>query len=95
MKIKTTVLSLFFLLVTSLMAGCNNQQATMSRDAFKQATFGKSQEQVLAAVGRPYNTQDDGDRQRWYYDGLIDPVTGQVGSAQVVFHQGIVESVNF
>ncbi len=52
---------------------------------------------VLAALGKPDETQDiEGLGRMWYYGGVaVDPVTGHKSRAQLVFGGDAVEAVNF
>ena len=81
----------------------NTQQPTidssdiMTRDEFRKAVVGKTQEQVISAVGKPNTTQDDGYSIYWYYGNKSkDPITDIPDtSTQVVFDNGVVSNVNF
>lgn len=68
------------------------------RGEFREKIMGMTQQQVLAAFGKPDSTQDFGpDDINWYYtDRTYDPVTNKTDSmTQVVFEGGKVVKVNF
>lgn len=64
-------------------------KAVMGREEFKKAVMGKTAAEVLAAVGKPDQT-DEGSTTSWYYrDRTVDPVTGKTDAlTQVNFDKG-------
>lgn len=73
-----------------------NPSPKWSRQAFYQLVMGKSQEQVLAAVGRPDQTNQM-HHTFWDYMGkTYDPVSGKTDfSADIEFTGGVVDRVTF
>lgn len=72
--------------------------AKYTRDEFRKLVEGKAPDEVVKAVGKPYDTSDDGDgRPHWYYKGLTyDPLTDKAdGTVTLWFANGTVERVNF
>ena len=69
---------------------------TYTRDEFKTLVMGKTEAEVIAAVGRPDSSSQDGDRIKWTYrKRTIDPATGQVDAAIFVqFTDGKVSNVD-
>jgi hypothetical protein len=68
------------------------------REEFRRTVIGKTFDEVIAAIGRPDDTQQLGNFAAfWYYRRAArDEVTGKVGSAQLVFEApGVVKDVNF
>ena len=66
------------------------------RDDFN-AILGKSEDQVLEAVGKPDKTSEDAQATYWHYRGRTrNPATGQTDSdVQVVFERGRVIALNY
>jgi outer membrane protein assembly factor BamE (lipoprotein component of BamABCDE complex) len=75
----------------------NEQQKLLTREEFKQLILGKTEDEVLAAAGKPSSTSQADDATYWHYaDRTRDPVTGEADSdVQVVFKHGRVAVVNF
>ena len=70
----------------------------LPRDQFRALVSGKSERQVLDALGKPDETQDqEGLGKLWYYrNAAVDPTTGKkTALVQLVFEGGAVTSVNF
>ena len=70
----------------------------LPRDQFRALVTGKTEQQVLDALGKPDDTQDqEGLGKLWYYRNVaVDPVTGKkTAQVQLVFEGGVVTSVNF
>lgn len=90
-----------FLLLMMLCCGVLGQFGTsshnvQSKEEFRQLVIGKTEQEVLAAVGKPTNTQDYGRDIVWYYQQCFrDPITGKWLTAQVTFENGRVDRVNF
>ena len=59
--------------------------------------MGKTPDEVIEVVGRPESTSDDGSTQYWYYySRTIDNAAGKTDNRiQVVFRDGVVDSVNY
>jgi hypothetical protein len=71
---------------------------TWTREEFKAAVMGKTEAEVVAAVGKPDTTLDDGGGKiMWRYLSLtVDPVTGKTDyAANVWFKGGRVETVRY
>jgi hypothetical protein len=77
--------------------GAKGMTRVYTRQEFRDLVMGKTQSEVIAAVGKPDSTQDDGLGVNWYYyNRTTDPVAGKIdGSAQVVFKGGRVTAVNY
>lgn len=54
---------------------------------------GKTEEEVIQAVGKPYKTSYQETLSLWYFDNVKDSVIGSVGSATVQFKDGSVTGV--
>jgi hypothetical protein len=70
----------------------------LPRDQFRAVINGRTKQQVLDALGKPDQTQDqEGLGELWYYNNsAVDPVTGKkTAIVQVVFENGTVTMVNF
>lgn len=67
----------------------------MLREDFRQRVMGKSEQEVLAAVGRPKETSDLGTLTFWDYGSIHDPWSGKEGPATVIFKDGVVYKVRF
>ncbi len=67
------------------------------RADFSQRVMGKTEADVLAAVGRPAKTAADSDASYWHYrHRTTDPVSGTTDAdAQVVFRGGRVVDVSY
>lgn len=68
-----------------------------TRAEFTKLVTGKTQAEVIQAVGLPDSTQEVGGEPVWYYKGITyDPVTGSTDhDAQLCFEEGIVGRVNY
>ena len=94
------VVALLALLILPLGCGqeAGQEEEKMTRSEFEEAVIGKSQEEVIDAVGRPDNTSS-GVRPRWSYwyyrRAARDEITGNLGKVQVVFKDGAVVQTNF
>jgi outer membrane protein assembly factor BamE (lipoprotein component of BamABCDE complex) len=75
----------------------NHEQKLLSRDEFKYMIMGKTEEEVLAAAGRPRTTSQEDSMSYWHYAKRTkDALTGQADSdVQVVFQHGRVVAVNY
>ena len=70
----------------------------LPRDQFRSLVTGKTEQQVLDALGKPDQTQDiEGTGKMWYYHNVaVDPTTGKkTAIVQLVFEGGAVGTVNF
>jgi hypothetical protein len=76
--------------------GKEGAQRTYFRKEFRKLLVGKTPDDVIAAVGGPDSTSQDGDRIKWTYrKRTIDPATGQVDAAIFVhFTDGKVSNVD-
>jgi hypothetical protein len=70
---------------------------TWSRDEFRKLLLGKTRDEVLETIGKPYQTENSGDVLNLYYRNVtVDPITGKVDDhAQVVIERGTVVRVSF
>jgi len=70
---------------------------TYLRKEFRKLLVGKTPDEVIAAVGGPDSTSQDGDSIKWTYrKRTIDPATGQVDAAIFVhFTDGKVSNVDY
>lgn len=69
-----------------------------TREEFKKLVMGKTPEEVIAAVGRPWIAEDndDGSPRWWSYLGrALNPATGEAGSVEVYFQDGKVARVKW
>jgi outer membrane protein assembly factor BamE (lipoprotein component of BamABCDE complex) len=73
-----------------------SHQSLYLRSDFTEMIMGKTEEEVLDAVGKPDRTSEDGDTRYWHYRKRTkDPVTGTPDSdVQVVFNNGKVVTVD-
>jgi hypothetical protein len=70
----------------------------LPREQFRALVTGKTEPQVIEALGRPDETQDqEGQGKLWYYRNVaVDPVTSKkTALVQLVFEGGAVTMVNF
>ncbi len=70
----------------------------LPRDQFRSLVSGKTEQQVIGALGKPDETQDqEGLGKLWYYRNVApDPTTGKkTALVQLVFEGGVVAMVNF
>ena len=67
------------------------------RDAFTASVLGKSENQVLDAVGKPDGTSEDAQATYWHYRHRTqNPTTGETDSdVQLVFERGRVIALNY
>jgi hypothetical protein len=67
------------------------------RDDFNASVLGKSEDQVLEAVGKPDVTSEDAQATYWHYRRRTrNPATGATDSdVQVVFERGKVIALNY
>ncbi len=70
---------------------------TYTREEFTAAVVGKTESQVIANVGRPWQAYDRGNgRKEWvYFDQVLNPATRKYGLATLYFADGVVERVKF
>ena len=71
---------------------------TYSREEFRTLVMGKTMDEVRAALGNPSRTSEPGGGNLYweYFAATFDPETGKTDiSAQLVFKNGKVASVNF
>ncbi|WP_165251517.1 hypothetical protein [Paludisphaera soli] len=68
-----------------------------AREDFSRRVMGKSEDEVIAAVGRPDVTTDDGGSLFWHFKKRTrDPLTQEEDTdVQVVIKEGKVVNVNF
>ncbi len=59
-----------------------------SRAELKQLLLRLSPEDVEAEIGPPDDTQNIGHQWYWYYQAGVDPVTGKLSRAQLIFKVG-------
>jgi hypothetical protein len=78
-------------------AQATDTPAVCLRDDFNASVLGKSEDQVLEAVGKPDVTSEDAQATYWHYRRRTrNPATGQTDSdVQVVFEQGKVIALNY
>jgi hypothetical protein len=67
------------------------------RDDFTASVLGKSEDQVIEAVGKPDLTSEDAQATYWHYRSRTkNPMTGRIDSdVQVVFERGQVVALNY
>jgi len=67
------------------------------RNDFTASVLGKSEDEVLEAIGKPDDTSEDAQAKYWHYRRRTkDPATGRTDSdVQVVFERGRVIALNF
>jgi hypothetical protein len=72
------------------------KSATTIRDDFRYWVVGKTEQEVIEALGRPDRITDHSVISYWQYENnLKDPVSGNRSSATVIFYNGIANSVDF
>jgi hypothetical protein len=73
------------------------ERIVYTRDEFRAKVIGKTQNDVLSAVGKPDRTIDLGDTTTWTYrDRARDAITGKLdGLIQVTFQSGRAMDVSF
>jgi DNA repair exonuclease SbcCD ATPase subunit len=74
----------------------NTDSRIMFRDEFRETVVGKTEDQVIQAVGKPDRTSDFGGYSHWYYDGKTkDRFTGKLdNSISIFFADEIAEEVS-
>ena len=78
-------------------AQAEDTQTVYLRDDFSASVLGKSEDQVIEAVGKPDMTSEDAEATYWHYRRRTkNPTTGQTDSdVQVVFEKGRVTALNY
>ena len=68
-----------------------------SRAEFSRLVLGKSEEEVIKAVGRPDETSEDDDARYWHFKKrTLDPLTQEKDTdVQVVIKAGKVSEINY
>jgi len=68
-----------------------------SRAEFSRRVLGKTEDEVIAAVGRPHETTEDNDARFWHYKKrTLDPLTQEKDpDVQVVIKEGKVAEINY
>jgi hypothetical protein len=68
-----------------------------AREEFTRRVMGKTEDEVISAVGRPDETSDDNDARYWHFKKRTrDPLTqAEDTDVQVVIKQGKVANVNY
>ncbi|HKB06220.1 MAG TPA: hypothetical protein VKD90_28760 [Gemmataceae bacterium] len=68
-----------------------------TRQEFQDLVVGKTPDEVIAAVGKPDDSTEDGDGVRWTYAGRVrDPAPGKsAGNPVVVFRDGKAAEVRY
>jgi outer membrane protein assembly factor BamE (lipoprotein component of BamABCDE complex) len=76
-------------------AGANKE--TYTREQFDKLVVGKTQDEVLQAVGKPYLTSQADGVVYWHYmDRTRDPLTKGIDTdVQLIFKNGHVSAVNY
>ncbi|UJB72313.1 hypothetical protein HRE53_27345 (plasmid) [Acaryochloris sp. 'Moss Beach'] len=68
----------------------------INRKDFRNRVMGKTEQEVLQAVGRPSSTSDLSTLVFWRYVGIVkDEISGNIGGAKVQFKNGVVTKVSF
>ena len=70
----------------------------MTRNEFEaKLVVGMSEQEVIAAIGTPDSTSENGNLKFWYYkQKTVDPITGKVDSSiQVCFKNGKYSDTNY
>jgi hypothetical protein len=91
-------LCVWFIFRTHPAAGDGGQQQPVySRAEFKSKVLGKTEEEVSREMGPPDFTSQDSETLYWHYRNRTrDPAgKGPDTDAQVVFHHGKVDAVNY
>ena len=66
------------------------------RKDFRSRVVGKTEQEVLQAVGKPNSTHDLSTLVFWRYVGTVkDEISGNIGDASVQFENGVVTGVRF
>lgn len=96
-----------FLLVVVLAVGCQQKptngaksgsaKKTYTRDEFKAMVMGKTEKEVIEAVGRPNSTSDEknGESTWHYWDKVINPTTEKTSAVTVEFKNGKATEVRW
>jgi outer membrane protein assembly factor BamE (lipoprotein component of BamABCDE complex) len=73
------------------------EREVYTRDEFKQLILGKTEDEVLQALGKPRSTSQKENVQYWHYaNRTMDPLTKKIDSdAQVVLENGRVRAINY
>ena len=68
-----------------------------SRPEFSRLVLGKSEEEVIDAVGRPNETSEDDDARYWHFKKrTLDPLTHEMDTdVQVIIKGGKVTNINY
>jgi len=82
---------------TSRTVASSPVKKTYSREEFKALVMGKTEKEVIDALGKPDRTSPGEFGTYWYYEEkTVDPINGKVDRhAQIVFRNGIVEKVSY
>lgn len=97
------------LILSALVVGCGPvgrtpsttatvvSKKTYTREEFKKLVMGKSEVEVMAAVGKPDSTSESGGWLSWfYYDTTVDPITSKADKiTSLQFDRGKVSGINF
>ncbi|MGR3279745.1 hypothetical protein ACSYAD_32320 [Acaryochloris marina NIES-2412] len=68
----------------------------INRKDFRNRVVGKTEQEVLQAVGKPSRTHDMSTLVIWRYVGTVkDEISGNIGDAKVDFRNGVVTKVSF
>lgn len=82
----------------ALLSGCQQGIPPMTHDEFRAATLGKTQDEVIKALGIPYSTSVWSESQQsWTYEKrTYDPITDLIDHyTHVEFKNGRVTDVTF
>lgn len=71
-----------------------------TREEFSKAVMGTTKPFVIERVGKPIKTEvtsnyGGGEEAVWYYENIVDSVTGKSGTARVTIKNGAVIRVDF
>ncbi len=69
----------------------------LPRDQFRSLVMGLNPDALIAAIGRPDDTQENAGETYWYYRNVaVDPVTGRPSAqVQIIWGNNVVREVNF
>ena len=83
--------------VMAAAAGGKVNTGVMMQDELRKAVMGKSKDEVMKLLGKPDTVMNFSDvRSTWFYNNRAkEPITGQVGDAQLVFDNGVVTIAAF
>jgi hypothetical protein len=78
-------------------APANAHEPVFTRPEFSRRVMGKSETEVVEAVGKPDETSEDAHSRYWHFKGRTrDPLTQEKDSdVQLVFKSGKVANVNY